>query len=209
METYSQVYQDLFVISAVNNKRDGYFLEIGSNHPIHNNNSYLLEKSYYWKGLMVEYDSSFENSYKQYRPNSVYEIKDATLVNYKQLLDENNFPKNIDYLQIDLDVDNKSTLKTLQLLNNTVFDNYKFATITFEHDIYRGNYFDTQSNSREIFKDRGYILLFPDVSVFWEGSYKKFEDWYVHPELVENNYISKMKQDTTITADEIYKLLSL
>lgn len=158
---------------------------------------------------MVEYDTSFENSYKQHRPNSLYQIKDATLVNYRQLLHENNFPKNIDYLQIDLDVDNKSTLQTLQLLNNTVFDNYKFATITFEHDIYTGNYFDTQSISREIFKDKGYILLFPDVSVFFEGSYKKFEDWYVHPDLVDNNYINKMKRNSSITTDEIYNILSL
>jgi hypothetical protein len=37
-------------------------------------------------------------------------------VNYKNILDENNFPKNMDYLQIDLDVDNKSTLDTLMLL---------------------------------------------------------------------------------------------
>jgi len=203
MKSYSQSAQDLFVEALTKGKQNGYFVEIGSNHPAIHNNTYLLEKKYNWKGLLVEYDKSFEKLYKIHRQNSIYQINDARLVNYKEILDKNNFPENIDYLQIDLDVDNKSTLDTLLLLNNTVFDKYKFATITFEHDIYRGNYFDTQSISRQIFKDRGYVLLFPDVSVFWEGSYKPFEDWYVHPDLVDMEYANSIKTLESLTCDQI------
>ena len=137
---------------------------------------------------MVEYDRSFESLYKQHRPNSIYEINDARSVDYRQIMDNAQFPVNMDYLQIDLDVDNRSTLDTLQLLDRTVFDKYNFATVTFEHDIYTGNHFDTQRISREIFANRGYILVFSNVSIFWEGSYKPFEDWYVHPELVDIDY---------------------
>ena len=151
----SQALQDLFVISILKNKNNGYFLEIGSNHPITCNNTYMLEKEYGWKGLMIEYDSSFEQLYKDLRPNSIYRISDARLVDYRGILDTNTFPCNIDYLQIDLDVNNKSTLDTLVLLDNTCFDKYKFATITFEHDIYTGNYFNTREISRKIFKKRG------------------------------------------------------
>jgi hypothetical protein len=201
--TYSQSTQDLFVEKITNKKQNGYFLEIGSNHPIIHNNTYLLEKKYNWKGLMVEYDKSFEEMYKTERVNSIYEINDARKINYKEILDKNNFPKNMDYLQIDLDVNNKSTLDTLLLLNNTIFDTYKFATITFEHDIYTGNYFNTQQISREIFKERGYELIFPNVSVFWEGSYKQFEDWYVHPELVNMEYINKIKTVESLTCEQV------
>ena len=35
-------------------------------------------------------------------------------------------PLKIDYLQIDLEVNNRSTLTTLELLDAQVFDNYKF-----------------------------------------------------------------------------------
>lgn len=206
MESYSQAAQDLFVEALTRRKHNGYFVEIGSNNPIIHNNTYLLEKKYNWKGLMIEYDRHFEQMYKDQRPNSIYEINDARLVNYKEILDKNKFPENIDYLQIDLDVDNKSTLDTFLLLNDTVFDKYKFATITFEHDIYRGNYFDTQSISRQILKDRGYILLFPNVSVFWEGSYKPFEDWYVHPDLVDMEYANKLKSFENLNCDQIKKL---
>lgn len=207
MDSYSQAAQDLFVISVMKEKQNGYFIEIGSNHPMQHNNTYLLETKYNWKGLMVEYDKSFESSYKIHRPNSIYQMNDARLVNYRKILDTNNFPENIDYLQVDLDVNNKSTLDTFLLLNNTVFDKYKFATITFEHDIYTGNYFHTQSISRQIFADRGYILVFPDVSVFWEGSYKPFEDWYVHPDLVDMDYINSIKTEVSLTPEQIKNLL--
>jgi hypothetical protein len=204
---YSQASQDIFVLKMLNQKRNGFFLEIGSNDPIIHNNSYLLEKDYNWKGLMVEYDKSFETSYLEKRPHSIYQLDDARNVNYKQLLDENEFPINIDYLQIDLDVNNKSTLETLLLLNDTIFDKYKFATITFEHDIYSGNYFNTRELSREIFSKRGYTLLFPDVSVYWEGEYKPFEDWYVYPDLIDKKLMDNVKSDVSLTHYEIINRL--
>jgi hypothetical protein len=185
--SYSQCLQDRFVKYILKDKRDGYFLEIGSNHYCTHNNTFSLESVNNWKGALVEYDQSFEEGYKNNRKNSIYRIGDAQKVDYLDLLKD--FPVNIDYLQIDLDVNNKSTLNTLSLLNETVFDKYKFATVTFEHDIYTGNYFDTQESSRKIFTDRGYVLLFSNVSVFWEGSYKPFEDWYVHPDLVDPEFL--------------------
>jgi len=119
----------------------------------------------------------------------------------------NNFPNNIDYLQIDLDVNNRSTLDTLEIFDKTVFDNYTFATITFEHDIYSGNYFDTQEISRKIFQKRGYELLFPNVKVFWEGKYQPFEDWYVHPKLVDTQIIDKLKTNESLNSDQIKNIL--
>lgn len=203
MNTYSQAAQDLFVEAATNKKRDGYFLEIGSNHPTIHNNTFLLENKYNWKGVMVEYDNSFGPLYEMHRPNSMYILDDARRINYRDFLDSHNFPANIDYLQIDLDVNNRSTLDTFLLLNDTVFDKYKFATITFEHDIYTGNYFDTQTISRKILSDRGYILVFPNVSVLWQDSYKPFEDWYVHPELVDMNYINTIMTSDSLTVEQV------
>ena len=207
MSSYSQANQDLFSITCLQNKTNGFFVEIGSNHPITHNNTYLLESKYQWKGLMVEYDSSFLPLYKQYRKKSIYEINDARKVDYYGILTKNSFPNNIDYLQIDLDVNNRSTLDTLELLDKTVFDNYTFAAITFEHDIYSGNYFDTQRISREIFQKRGYELIFPDVKVFWEEKFQPFEDWYVHPKLVDTQIIDKFKTNESLNSDQIKKIL--
>lgn len=207
-ESYAQAYQDLFVETIMKRKRDGYYVEIGSHHPITNNNTYLLEKKYNRKGLMVEYLSSFKPLYETHRPNSDVILEDARTINYRQFLDDHHYPLNIDYLQMDLDVDNKSTLDTFLLLNDTVFDKYKFATITFEHDIYTGNYFDTQSISRKTLKDRGYVLVFPNVSIFWGDSYKPFEDWYVHPDLVDMVQVNKLLSTESLTCEQIKEKLT-
>ena len=207
MKTFSQASQDIFVRVLTNNKKNGTFLEIGTNDPITYNNTYVLEIENNFKGILVEYDKSFESSYKIDRPNSIHILNDAQKVNYREILDNNNFPTEIDYLQIDLEVNNCSTLNTLNLLNNTVFDKYKFATVTFEHDIYTGDYFNTKEISRNIFKERGYILVFPDVSILLEGKDCKFEDWYVHSELINYDIIDKIKSEVSMDHEEISKLL--
>jgi hypothetical protein len=72
-----QSLQDQFVLSVLKNKRNGTFLEIGSNDPIHINNSYVLENTYGWRGILVEYDPKWEATYKEKR-TSPYFIQDAT-----------------------------------------------------------------------------------------------------------------------------------
>jgi len=206
MKLNGQAFQDLFAYQLTK-KNNGTFLEIGSNEPIYCNNTFLLENEFNWRGVMVEYNSMFYDSYKRLRPNSIHLISDARSVNYREILDANNFPVNMDYLQVDLDVNNKSTLDVLLLLDNTVFDKYKFATITFEHDIYTGDYFNTREISRKIFADRGYVLMFPDVSVFFEGRYCEFEDWYVHPDLVDAKVIEMLRSDVQVNCDEIKRRL--
>ena len=52
------------MLDVLKNKTNGTFVEIGSNHPIAGNNTYLMESKFNWKGLMIEYDRSFEQLYK-------------------------------------------------------------------------------------------------------------------------------------------------
>lgn len=53
-----QALQDEFVFWATAGKRNGFFVEIGSNHPIEMNND--------WEGVMIEYDEQFLPLYRQY-----------------------------------------------------------------------------------------------------------------------------------------------
>jgi hypothetical protein len=188
MQYLGQANQDKFVLSVLKEKKNGYFLEIGSNHPININNSYLLETNFNWRGIMVEYNDSYLPSYKQVRPNSIHLIQDATTIDYKSVFERNNMPFAFDYLQIDLEADTGSTLQTLQNLDIQVFDKYKFATVTFEHDIYRTNFGNTRSVSRDIFNRRGYVRVFEDIN---DNGYP-YEDWYVHPDLVDMNYVNTL-----------------
>ena len=183
-----ETQQDKFVINVLNEKENGCFVEIGSNHPISINNTYLLEKFYRWKGIMIEYISSYLPMYIIVRPNSVHVIKDARIIDYRELFETNNIPSSIDYLQIDLEVDNSSTIRTLQKLDCEIFDDYKFATITFEHSIYCGNFYNTRSISRNIFLKRGYIRVFDNVN----NGGNACEDWYVYPDLVNMEYVNNL-----------------
>jgi len=46
--------QDLFVLSTLNFKRSGYFVEFGGSNGISNSNSFILEKRYAWSGIVAE-----------------------------------------------------------------------------------------------------------------------------------------------------------
>ena len=187
---YSQIGQDKFILNILKQKRNGYFLEIGAGDAMGISNTYTLEKYYNWRGLMIEYDIKNLDQYVQLRTNSIHVMRDATTVDYKDLLDSNSIQKNMDYLQIDLDVNNRSTLTTLEILDSTVFDTYKFSVVTFEHDIYTGDHFNTRNTSRQIFNKRGYVSVFKDLCDY--TPYIVFEDWYVHPDLVDMSYVNNL-----------------
>ena len=189
MEFNGQALQDKFVLNITEFKRNGTFVEIGSNDPIVINNTYLLEKGFDWTGVMVEYNKTWEPSYKEKRPGSIHIMEDATNIDYPKVFADAAFPSNIDYLQIDLEVNNGSTFKTLQNLDANIFDNYKFRVVTFEHDIYHTNFLNTRQESRNIFEKRGYLRVFSDVT---NNGQNPFEDWYVHPELVNMGYVKQL-----------------
>ena len=202
MKFNGQILQDKFVINILKHKKNGYFLEIGCYLPLWINNTYTLEKEYNWKGISIDIDKEIIPFWKEKKRNSKLIIKDSIEIDYIKILNENNFPKNIDYLQIDLEVSNKSTLNTLEKLNKTIMNNYKFAVITFEHDIYRGDFHNTRNISRDILNNRGYILLFPDVKSY-ENNNGQFEDWWVHPDLIDNNLIKNLVTNHSLHFDKI------
>jgi FkbM family methyltransferase len=64
---YSQWGQDEFVVSILNGKRNGYFVDIGAYDGITISNTYYLEKELDWKGLCVEANPHTYNSMTECR----------------------------------------------------------------------------------------------------------------------------------------------
>lgn len=180
-KNYSQFFQDMFVLSALKGKRNGYFLELGGADPWYGNNTALLSEVYGWKGLSFEIDEKLASYYKQERPSIDVRQQDALNFDYTCL------PEIVDYLQIDIDtLDTAPGSLSLKMLYALPFDRVKFRTITFEHD-----YFVDMSNSirelsRKFLFSKGYHLIVPDVSI--EGI-NSLEDWWVHPELVDKDIL--------------------
>jgi hypothetical protein len=82
---HGQAEQDKFVVTMLNKKTNGFFIELGSSHPVCYNNSFILETVYNWEGIMIEYDSIWAMEYKKSRLNSIHLFGDAQNINYNPL----------------------------------------------------------------------------------------------------------------------------
>lgn len=188
---YSQVFQDMFILSMLNGKKNGTYLEIGSADPFYGNNTALLEKLFGWTGVGIEYDQKFIPDYTNKRSNKVLCIN-ALDVNYDELLSSIAVDGCVDYLQLDCEPPDV----TYQIMKKIPFDKYKFAVITYEHDHYVDMTETYRNRSRRFFSDLGYKLIVNDASADGKST---FEDWWVHPELVSKDIIQKMSAFDDVT----------
>ena len=184
-KNYSQVFQDIFVLSTLDGKTNGTFLEIGGGRPFYGNNTALLEEKFNWNGISIEFNKTNVDQYNKERPNTKVIMEDALGINYRNLISKNYDLKIIDYLQLDIDPCNN----TYQALNLIPFDEYQFRVITYEHDFYIDETKSYKEKSRELLKSKGYVLVVDEVSPDGKSS---FEDWWVHPDLVDKEILSKM-----------------
>ena len=184
-QNYSQAYQDMFVLSMLNGKENGTYLEIGSSDPFSGNNTALLETQFNWKGISLDISEKDVNNFRNSRRNPVY-LQDAVTTNYNLLLNENDMPTDMDYLQIDCD----PAEITYEILTKIPFDTHRFAVITFEHDHYTNKASNIKTKSREFLKSKGYELVISNVA---PNDTDDFEDWYVHPQLVQRSIINILK----------------
>lgn len=176
-KNYSQAYQDMFVLTVLNGKKNGTYLEIGSEEPQYKSNTNLLESQFNWKGVSVEIDEPEVKRFKASRLNPII-CADATQVDYDSLLKQTNLPTDIDYLQIDTEPSSTS----FEVLLSIPFDKYRFAVVTFEHDHAVDFSRTYREKSRRYLKSQGYEMIVPDIG---PTDWYSFEDWWVHPELVD------------------------
>ena len=172
---YSQATQDLFVLQMLGNKKNGFYVEIGSGPPSDSNNTYMLEREFGWGGVSVEYDKNLVEFYNAQRKNKSI-LGDATKLDYFAIFNEMNFPSQIDYLSLDIEPA-INTLKALRLLPHK---EYRFSVITFEHDHYRWGD-GVMLESRKFLRNIGYELVVSNLNVFG----RDFEDWWIDPTIVD------------------------
>jgi hypothetical protein len=110
---------------------------------------------------------------------------DALQIDYKKLLAENFEGTVIDYLQLDIE----PARHTYDCMLRIPFDEYKFAVITYEHDYYVDVTRSYRQKSRDFLKSKGYVLVVNDISPDGKSN---FEDWWVHPDLVDKDILDKM-----------------
>jgi GR25 family glycosyltransferase involved in LPS biosynthesis len=188
---YSQAFQDMFILSLLNGKKNGLYLEIGAQEPFFQNNTALLETEYDWKGISIEIREDLCNMFRQQRKNSIV-CQDATTIDYTYLLDEFEQGNVFDYLQIDCEP-SKTTFEILLMIP---FEKYQFGIITYEHDHYVDMTNSYRNKSREYLESKGYKLIVTNISA---NEFCPFEDWWYHPDLIDQEIVNKMKNISDVT----------
>ena len=186
--SYSQVLQDLFVLYELDIKKRGVFIEIGGGDGKNISNTYLLEKKYYWKGLICEPDTRLHRKIKRNRRCKIVKnpiINSCKFVNFYQTslynssiknnkmaiktklaglclnhLLEKNFKQPIDYISIDTEGNEYSILKKFE------FKKYKIKVFTIEH-----NFNKNRDRIYRLMSRNGYVRKYKYLS--------HMDDWYI------------------------------
>ena len=197
----SQLRQDLFVLSEMNFKKNGFFVDFGATNGLDLSNSYLLETKFNWNGILVEPAKYWHNELRKNRKVNINtdcvwvetgkellfnEVDDAKLSTIDQ------FSKNDQYGNL-REKKNQYKVKTISL--NDLLDKYSAPELmdylsidtegseleilkSFNFDKYKfkvitceHNHNDNREKIYNLLSQNGYKRKFTEIS--------KFEDWYV------------------------------
>lgn len=172
-DNFSQSGQDQFAYNISGS--NGTYLEIGAHDPIINSNTYNLEVQCNWKGISVEYDKSFKESWDNcaLRKNNVV-WDDAFNIDYPTLINKEKLTHRINYLSCDIE----PAENTFNILKRIINSNINFDFISFEHDKYSiGDKYENLSI--EFLKSYNYKVAIREV-YSRRKKYKVYETWFVH-----------------------------
>jgi hypothetical protein len=184
--------QEEFVLELLENKKGGHYVELGAFHSKNGSNTNKLENEFGWKGVSFEIKEELRKEFNENRSNPC--MGDALDFNYISYFEDNLFPKQIDYLQVDIDSGYKlngrpdgNAYTSLHGLLAVPLNSYRFTVITFEHDanMYWRNV-AMRDVQREILDSLGYSIVVRTES----------EDWWVDPNVIDlESYRKHFKWD--------------
>jgi hypothetical protein len=173
--------QEKFALEMSGYKTDGFYVELGAFHSKEGSNTYHLEKDFGWSGVSFEIVEEKKQEFISNRKNPCF--GDALQFDYLSYFEINQFPKQIDYLQVDIDAGYDEHIKpltpytTLLGLITVPLTQYRFNVIVFEHD---ANMYwrmkSTRDAQREILDGLGYTLI-------WR---EEHEDWWIDCNVIDH-----------------------
>ena len=195
-KSYSQGSMDLILNHIFKDKKDGFYIDVGCQHPIKNNNTYLLFKKG-WTGINIDLDNINIDLFNFFRPkdnninsavsNNVEKVK---LFYYHQKSPINTLDEKISLKQ-QAKIEKKIDIQTNTLEN--ILGNYSIKTIDlltidvegFELKVLKGLNFDK-------YKPRVIIVEFLDLEANkWEIPYNNLDNVLeseIYSFLINKNY---------------------
>lgn len=202
--SHSQIGQDLFVLSELDFRRNGFFVEFGAADGITGSNTHLLERSFAWNGILAEPARIWHNALKSNRcakisTKCVWRTSNATLpFNEARLAGLSTLEP---YTEGDAwaaarVTNTKYSVETVSLIDllsefsaPAEIDYLSIDTEGSEYDILNAfdfskyrftiitcehNYTPARELIHTLLSKQGYIRKFQELS--------RFDDWYVHSE---------------------------
>jgi FkbM family methyltransferase len=197
---YSQSNQDKWVVEFLKFKKNGYFVDLGAYDGIQTSNTYYMENNLGWEGICIEanpsvYQSLIENrkskninvALNNYVGECFFTNDKITTTGIKvpcntldNILNENNVPKDIDYLSIDIEGYEYIVLKDFN------FKEWNIGLITVEHNLYcDGN--ERKDNLYQLLTNNGFTRVVEDALCLDKNPLyynKPYEDWYINSNLL-------------------------
>jgi FkbM family methyltransferase len=197
---YSQSNQDKWVVEFLKLKKNGFFVDLGAYDGIQTSNTYFMEKNLNWDGICVEANPTVYQSLMKNRKSKNINVAlndyvgECFFTNDKitdngirvacntleNVLKENNCPKDIDYMSIDIEGYEYIVLKDFN------FKEWNIGLMTVEHNLYcDGN--ERKDILFNLLTRNGFTRVVEDAVCLDKNPLyynKPYEDWYVN-----NKYI--------------------
>lgn len=184
MEFKSQFEQDQHVIAHYHGKVGGYFVEVGAYDGVESSNTYVLEKTYGWKGICVECNPRFSQHIPQVRSchistNAIYNVNGRVMEfydsgGYAGLVETNQHPHIVNDPVIQVTTKTLTTLldefeapsfieylsldtegSEYEILKAHDFSRYRFGYICVEHNHVEKN----RVAIRQFLEQKGYRFV--------------------------------------------------
>jgi FkbM family methyltransferase len=200
-QSRSQLRQDLFVLSHLDFKTNGFFVEFGATDGVSLSNTLLLERDYGWSGILAEPARRWHKELTRNRTCAIDTrcvwTKTGTQVEFletssPELSTISEFTDGDLHSEARSDATSYSvatvSLNDLLRTHNapheidylsidtegselTILESFDFSQHTFEVITCEHNFGSQRSGIQSLLRDNGYLHVFEDLS--------KFDDWYI------------------------------
>jgi FkbM family methyltransferase len=197
----SQLRQDIFALSKLNFKNEGFFVEFGATNGMELSNTYLLEKEFGWSGILAEPATCWHEELRKNR-NAIIEtncvwVDSKSILNFTQVATPelstiSNYSKNDMHLGRNKNAESYQvktiSLNDLLLKHNApksidylsidtegsefeILNAFDFKNYSFSVITVEHNYTANRSKIFNLLSKHGYTRVFEGLS--------KFDDWYI------------------------------
>ncbi len=188
--TESQIFQDLFVLNELNFKEGGYFIEIGAANGKYLSNTYLLEKNFNWKGLVVEPARIWEQDIKK---NRDCDISNDCVYSESDLKIEFNETEKPEFSTVNFDLEKQEdSHEQLRKINNTI---YELKTISIN------NLFENFN----VPKNFDYLSIDTEGTEFEIINSLDFDTYNISIITIEHNYTPNREKIYSLLKNNNYK----